>query len=156
MSLENFQVRFNEGPITLSLPSLSFLPLISLGFGPFTMKLSSHSHELSLECTQEFSTLCLKHGFTMYSSSLGFSFLFIYFTFFFYYLKFSLQLEYIVAFLSKSMKSSSFWALAYNKEAQDQGSSYWFHRILDAKSIAYLLSSAQNPLFRKGFFHLGL
>ena len=51
---------------------------------------------------------------------------------------------------------SSFWAQTYNKEAQDQGSSYWICRILDTKSIAYLLPQAQSPLFQKGFFKLGL
>ena len=65
-----------------SLPSHGYFPLISLGFSPFIIKLSSYSHGPSLECTQKFSTICLKHGLTMYSSPLGFSFLFTFFTFF--------------------------------------------------------------------------
>ena len=67
-----------------SLPSHGFFTLISLGFGPFTIKLSSYSNGLSLEYTQKFSTLCLKHGLTIYSFPLGFSFLFIILSFFFF------------------------------------------------------------------------
>ena len=96
----------------------------------------------------------------MYSSFLGIS-SFIYhftfsltFSFFFFFWEIALQLEYSVAFLSKSMKFSSFWAQACNKEAQDQGISFRLCRILDAMSIAYLLPQAQSPLFSKGLFPL--
>ena len=71
----------------MSLPSLmDFCPLFHQAFDPFTIRLSSYSHGLSLECTQKFSTLCLKHGLTKYSSSFGL-FLFIYHFFFSFFEK---------------------------------------------------------------------
>ena len=135
-----------------SLPSHGFLSLVSLGFGQFTIMLSSYPHGLSLECTQKFSTLLSqKWAYNVFITFRLFIFIYHFISFFFFFFEIALQLEYIVAFFSKSMKSLSFWALAYNKETQDQGSSYWLCRILDAEFIAYLLPQAQSLLFQKGF-----
>ena len=115
------------------------------GLGPLTIKLLSYSRELPLECAQRFSTLCLKYGPTMHSSSLGSSFLIFIVNFF----EVAFQLEYIMAFLSRPMDLSSFWVLACNKEAQDQGDSYCLCRMLDARSIVYLLPQVQCSPFQE-------
>jgi len=50
MFLESLYVHFIEGLVTKSLPLISLtLPLVSLGFSPFTIKLPSYSRGLSLE-----------------------------------------------------------------------------------------------------------
>ena len=67
-------------------------------------------------------------------------FIFIHYFTFFFFLETALQLEYIVAFLSKSMKFSSFWAQACNKETQNYGVHFGFEGcwILSPQCICYL------------------
>ena len=61
-----------------------------------------------------------------------------------------LQQGRIVAFLSKSMKFSSFWVQASNKEAQDQGVSFWA-----LKDVGYLVHSILVTLGPRSSFPEG-
>ena len=82
----------------------------------------------------------------MYSSFLGFSFFIYHFTFFFFFFEKDLQLEYIVAFLSKSMNFSSFQAKI--REVHIGFVGFWM------LSPQHLLPQAQSPLFSKVLFLL--
>ena len=68
-----------------------------------------------------------------------------------FFLGIAFQLEYIVAFLSKSMKFSSFWVQTYNKEIQDQGVHFGFEgcQMLSPQRICYL--RAKVLFFKKAF-----
>ena len=66
-----------------SLPSHGYFPLISLGFSPFIIKLSSYSHGLSLECTQKFSIMSQTWAYNVFIT-FG---LFIFIHFFHFFLK---------------------------------------------------------------------
>ena len=139
MFLESLSVHFNKDLIT---KITHFAPMnLALYFiwalVHFTIMLSSYSLGLSLECTQRYSTPLSQIWAYNVFITFGLFFFFLLSSFIFFEVAF--QLEYIVAFPSKSMNFSSFWAQACNKEAQDQGISFGPCETLDAKSIAYLL-----------------
>ena len=128
LGLVHFTIMLSSYSHRLSLECTQRFSILCLIYGPFLMNLapcfiwalihftiilSFNSRGLSLECTQRFLTLCLKYGPKMYSSPLGSSFFISLSSFF----EVPFQLEYIVAFPSKSMNFSSFWPYAYNKEA---------------------------------------
>ena len=129
MSLENSKVYFNEGPITISLPSLSwtFVPCFIGLWSIYNNALILPSWAFIRMHLEIFNPLSQKWAYNVFITFRLFIFIH-HFTFCFF--EIALQVEYIVAFLSKSMKFSSFWVQAYNKETQDQGSSYWLCRIL--------------------------
>ena len=120
--------------------SLSFHELCSLfhlGFSPFTIRLSSYSHELSLECTWRFSTICLKYGLTIYPPPLDSFF------FFFHYHHFFLSSPLVRIYCSPPFKVQEILiilGLGIQQRGPRLGNFILTCRMLDAKFIEYLLT----------------